>query len=288
MGNNNSNLIAPDDDIEYNAPVVLESKKNLQKIIEYQQYTITKLNKILNPTKENFTSPLQSPSQSQSFALQPLSSPDIQTYINTYNDSIALVDDPANINRVNFDTYIHLQNKKLSDLQNTIKAFPTNVQVDAPVKSIKNMLTSKLLNVEEYKSKEFKPNGAPDDKYPNYLIYGNNGCLQYTKASNDLVNPLNNKPGEWTFTSCNANDANQRFTKSKISNTIEYNAKITDKKLETYKINNVNSTTLPFYVVNPETAVDQCLMLNNDGLSVMPCNMTADQRFKLQYRSIIP
>ena len=274
MGNNNSNLIEPKEDIEYNAPDFIATKDNLQKVIAYQQYTIDKLN---GATKN-----------AQLDVSIPISSPDIQTYINTYNDSIALVDDPANINKVNFDTYIHLQNKKLSDLQNTIKTFPTNVQIDAPVKSIKNMLTSKLLNVEEYKSKAFKPNGAPDNKYPNYLIYGNNGCLQYTKASNDLVNPLNNKPGEWSFTSCNANDANQRFTKSKISNTIEYNAKITDKKLETYKINNVNSTTLPFYVVNPETAADQCLMLNNDGLSVMPCNMTADQRFKLQYRSIIP
>ena len=274
MGNNNSNLIEPKEDIDYNAQDFIATKDNLQKVIAYQQYTIDKLNGAAKNAQLDVSIPI--------------SSPDIQTYINTYNDSIALVDDPANINKVNFDTYIHLQNKKLSDLQNTIKTFPTNVQIDAPVKSIKNMLTSKLLNVEEYKSKAFKPNGAPDDKYPNYLIYGNNGCLQYTKASNDLVNPLNNKPGEWTFTSCNANDAKQRFTKSKISNTIEYNAKITDKKLETYKINNVNSTTLPFYVVNPETAVDQCLMLNNDGLSIMPCNMTADQRFKLQYRSIIP
>ena len=39
-------------------------------------------------------------------------------------------------------------------------------------------------------------------------------------------------------------------------------------------------------VVNPETAADQCLMLNNDGLSIMPCNMTSEQRFKALYSTI--
>ena len=49
-----------------------------------------------------------------------------------------------NINKVNFDTYIHLQNKKITELQNAINTFPTKAQLNAPIKSIKNISTSKL------------------------------------------------------------------------------------------------------------------------------------------------
>jgi hypothetical protein len=198
---------------------------------------------------------------------------------------MAIVDDPSNINKVNFDTYIHLQNKKITELQNAINTFPTKAQLNAPVKSIKNISTSKLLNVEEYTSKAIKPNGAPDDKYPNYLIYGNNGCLEYNKST---LNPITNvnDPSTWAFKACNSNDTKQRFTMQKINNINDYNNKITDIKNIDYQIQDEKSVIMGFYVVNPETNLEQCMMLNNDGLSVMPCNMNDEQRFKPFYHSI--
>jgi len=275
MGNNNGSLMNTNNvnnSIQPSSKDFVATKDNLQKVISYQQYMIDELNKTAKLTQDTSI---------------PIDSPDINTYLDSYNKSMAIVDDPSNINKVNFDTYIHLQNKKITELQNAINTFPTKAQLNAPVKSIKNISTSKLLNVEEYTSKAIKPNGAPDDKYPNYLIYGNNGCLQYTKEVKDINNLENSKPGTWAFTTCNANDAKQRFTKDRITDINSYNAKITDNKMiEKYRINNEASALYPFYVVNPETAADQCLMLNNDGLSIMPCNMTSEQRFKALYSTI--
>ena len=267
MGNTNSNLIDVNTDINYNIQDSIASKDNLKKILIAQQLTLDKLYS-------------QKPASARALA-----SPDIKMYLDAYNESTALLDDPTNINRANFDTFIHLQNKKINELQNAINTFPTYAQVKKPIKSIKNMLTSKLLNVEEYRELNITDtslsniNDAPT--YPNYLIYGNNGCLQYTKE--------NNTPGIWAFASCNSNNAKQRFTINPIPNIQAYNDIIDNSLVNpSYKINDPKSSTFPFYVVNPELSPEHCLMLNNDGLSVMPCNMTAEQRFKPVYRSIMP
>ena len=72
----------------------------------------------------------------------------------------------------------------------------------------------------------------------------------------------------------------------KINTVEEYNKKITDSKYNDYKIQDSKSVIMGFNVVNPETNANQCMMLNNDGLSVMPCNMSVEQRFKPFYHSI--
>ncbi len=38
--------------------------------------------------------------------------PIFKDYINAYNTSLALIDDPNQLNKVKFDTYIHMQDKK--------------------------------------------------------------------------------------------------------------------------------------------------------------------------------
>ncbi len=224
------------------------------------------------------------------FYLANNNSPEVKDYIEVYNKSIALLDDPNKLNQAQFDTYIHLQNKKINELQNAINTFPTNRNtMDQPIKAIKNIKTSTALNVEEYPNPQnnrtqpttYRGNGAPT--YPNYLIYGNNGCLQYTK---ETTNP--NAPASWAFQSCNANDSKQRFNMSKINTLADYNGKITDPNHQNRQILDTNSVIMGFYVVNPETAADQCLMLNEEGLSVMPCNMDASQRFKQLYHSVNP
>ncbi len=233
--------------------------------------------------------------------------PIFKDYINAYNTSLALIDDPNQLNKVKFDTYIHMQNKKIAELEDNINTFPTNGNnIIKPIKAIKNFKTSTSLNVEEYRTPQTTNitsntnntnitsntintiNSNPGNGstvYPNYLIYGNNGCLEYNKST---LNPITNvkDPSTWAFKACNSNDTKQRFTMNKINNINDYNNKITDIKNIDYKIQDEKSTIMGFYVVNPETNSEQCMMLNNDGLSVMPCNMSDEQRFKPFYHSI--
>ena len=73
-----------------------------------------------------------------------------------------------------------------------------------------------------------------------------------------------------------------------VNNMAQYNALIVDPNNASYKITNPNSSIFGFYIVNPEGFGEQCLQLNGDGLSVMPCNMDSSQRFKPYYHSITP
>ena len=87
---------------------------------------------------------------------------------------------------------------------------------------------------------------------------------------------------------CNSNDAKQRFNINKITSLEQYNSKIQNPTNNSFKLSNPDSTILGFHVVNPETDENQCLTINANGLSVLPCNMNGSQRFKTYYHSVIP
>ena len=221
-----------------------------------------------------------------------MNSNELNNYVNSYNNNMSLLDDPNQLNKVAFDTYIHIQDKKINDLQTNLatlqKSMINNKRSPAPIKGLKSMSNAQMLNVEQYpdptlinngQDLSYKGNNAR--KYPNYLIYGNNGCLQYTPQPTGSVAP------SWNFQSCNSNNPNQQFYTSQITNMDQDNAPITKPNNQNYVIQNGNNTQYGFYIVNPSTASDQCLQLNNDGLSVMPCNMEASQRFRPSYHSIL-
>lgn len=233
-----------------------------------------------NPISDYYTPP---------FYLANTNTPEVKDYVDAYNKSVGLLDDPNLLNQAQFDTYIHLQNKKLNELRDALKTFPTNGNLNNPVKAIKNLKTSASLNVEEYPDPTNKNNNQPASYkgngatvYPNYLIYGNNGCLQYNKAPNA------NTSATWAFKPCNSNLPDQRFTMTKVQNKEDYNKKITEPNNKNYQIQDTNTVIFGFNSVNPETDPNQCLTLNNDGLSVMPCTMEPSQRFKQFYHSITP
>ena len=217
-------------------------------------------------------------------------SPELDDYISAYNKSVALLDDPNRLSQANFDAYIHLQDNKIAKLQSAISSFPTNApQQNNPFRSIKNLKTSGSLNIEPYPDPAtqtnlpnyYVGNGAPT--YPNYLIYTNNGCIQYVPSD-----AASKEPATWAVRSCNSNLSGQRFNMKQVNNMAQYNALIMDPNSASYKITDPNSSIFGFYIVNPEGYGEQCLQLNGDGLSVMPCNMDSSQRFKPYYHSIIP
>ena len=218
----------------------------------------------------------------------------LSSYINIYNKDLSLLDDPKNLNKTAFDTYIYIQNKKLNNLTSDITYLQTNAANNvntpiAPVKAMKSMYNSQMINLEEYpepsstnnnQSATYKGNGA--SSYPNYLIYGNRGCLEYSKGSPNV-------DASWDFKPCNSNNQKQVFYNKQINNTNDYNTPITNSKNTGFLLNSDNSSLAQygFYTVNPSIALDQCLQLNNDGLSVMPCTMESSQRFKPSYHTVL-
>ena len=133
-------------------------------------------------------------------------------------------------------------------------------------------------------------NGA--SQYPNYLIYGNNGCLQYEESVDTKnTDAYGNKkiiPATWSFKTCDANEPRQQFVSTKVNDLKTYNNFITNPNNASNKIRSINTTTFGFNVINPINNQDQCLQLNNDGLSVMPCSLDFEQRFRPIYNTVIP
>jgi hypothetical protein len=202
-------------------------------------------------------------------------------YVKSFNNSLSLLDDPNNMNKAAFDTYLHIQDTKIaslkSNLNNLQKKASENSNKNVPVKSIRSMYNSAILNVEEYPDSN---NDIANKEKSKYLIYGNTGCLQYE--------PQNQKNApSISFRSCDANHPKQQFNINQINNLDQYNNPITNKNNSLYKINHKTNVNFGFYTVNPSNSSDQCLQLNNDGISVMPCNMNSEQRFGTNYYSVV-
>ena len=158
-----------------------------------------------------------------------------------------------------------------ADLDNLkAKAITSNA---SPAKSIRCLNNSSILNLESY------PDPDPSINNPKYLIYGNNGCLQYEDK-------YEKNPNTWNFKPCDANKSKQQFKINKINTLKQYNDLITNPNNEKYKINDQSNIKLGFYTVNPKNNYDQCLQLNNDGVSVMPCNMDSSQKFSPNHHTV--
>lgn len=206
-----------------------------------------------------------------------------------YNNTVELLNDQSVFEDASFNAYINIQNKKIEDLQKAINNFPKNNNMQSnPVKSLKNLETSNLINVEEYRSPDIPLTersknanyiGNNSSRYPNYLIYGNNGCLEH---NNSII------PNTYNFKGCNSNNSQQRFNLQQITTLEQYNNKIQDPLNKEFQLNNENSTIMGFYVVNPENDPNQCLTIDKNGLSVLPCNMSGTQRFKPYYHTVMP
>lgn len=256
-------------------------KKDFKTIINKQADIKNKLNanienlNLLNTTMDTTTiEPFSNYLNSNNF-------PDIKNYADEFNKNVALLDDPKNIKKQKFDTYIYMQNKKIKEMKEELIKLQTQVQkqskLSPDIKSFKNMNTSQSLNIELYNDN--KPNNSIT--YPNYLIYGNDGCLEYNK-NNGTQSP------QWNFKSCDSNNKNQQFTSTKINNLETYNSFINSETNKDKILKDSSSTMFNFNVINPVDEQDKCLQLNNDGLSVMPCSLDLSQRFRESYFTVLP
>ena len=276
------------------AKAIATMQAEIFKLDEKIKLEIDKVDEIL-PTTDEFLENTDGPVATkegfinmQSIRLNPLQYPEISDYANVYNKNVALLDDPNNMSQAAFDTYIYLQDKKISELQTDLVELQNNIQKtknsNSDIKGFKSMNNSQILNTEIYNTNNTNINSS--NKYPNYLIYGNNKCLEYNKGYIDN----NNVPqsSTWSFQNCNANDSKQQFISNKISDISSYNSYIQDPNNRTSQIKSNNTTLFGFNVVNPANDTSQCLQLNSEGLSVMPCTLDFTQRFKPVYNTVIP
>jgi len=240
---------------------------------------ITSYQQLLN-VKESFENQIKLPTNDNK---------ELNIYVDSYNNAMALLDDPNQMNKVAFDTYIHIQNNKLKELDANINKLKKNIKskVISPIKGIRSMHNSNILNVQEYSGpapttaiNSDVVNNSNNANYPYYLLYGNNGCLEYEPSDKNISS-------SWNFKPCNSNDTKQQFKLNKINNIEQYNKPITNSINKNYKIKSDSTVNYGFYSVNPSNSFDQCLQLNNDGISVMPCSMNASQRFTTNYHSVL-
>jgi len=276
-------------------PLLLQSNTANQ-IINKQNTLISELNNILFNLKTSLKIPIDSTTMESfttnntepfinmsSVKLNPNKDTDIYNYANIYNQNIALLDDPNKMNQLSFNTYIHIQNQKINNLKKELKQLEEHIQNNKKnknnIKSFKSMSNSKIINVELYNDK----NKNDAVKYPNYLIYGNNGCLEY---DNEKEYKTVSVAPTWKFNSCNSNNPKQQFVSNKINNLETYNSHIDDNNKESI-LNDDSNIMFGFNIINPIDDNKKCVQLNNDGISVMPCNLKYDQRFKPSYNTVL-
>ena len=265
-------------------------------IISKQNTLIDELNNILFNLKTSLQIPIPSTTMApsttnntetfinmSSVKLNPNKDTEIYNYANIYNQNVALLDDPNQMTKLSFDTYIHIQDKKINNLKKELKQLEEHIQKNKKnqnnIKSFKSMSNSKIINVELYNDKN-KNNGVT---YPNYLIYGNNGCLEYNNEKEYDSNPV---APTWKFNSCDSNNPKQQFISNKINNLKSYNNHIDDNNKESI-LKDDSNIMFGFNIINPINDNKKCLQLNNDGISVMPCNLKYDQRFKPSYNTVL-
>ena len=264
----------------------LLSNSNADLIIKKQDSLIKNLQSLITEAKKSLTIE-EGFTNMSSIILNPQNFSEINKYSKTYNKNVALLDDPNNMTASAFNTYIYLQNKKLNNLRGELNTLQTYIQKNkttkTDIKAFKSMNNSQMLNVELYKEN----NNNNSNIYPNYLIYGNNGCLQYEPNTSNN-NSTNNKPPTWSFKSCDSNEPKQQFISNKINSLETYNSYITNPLNKSSRITDSSNILFGFNVINPISSQDQCLQLNNDGLSVMPCTLDFSQRFKPSYTTVLP
>ena len=278
MGNSIPNTTIPEE-----VPIMEAHALDSSLIITEQNSIITFLQTKLKNIQDSLK--IESFENIKPIILNSESYPEIADYAYIYNNNIAILDDPNNDIRNSFNTYIHLQNKKIKSLREDLDILKTKLQtnnINTDIKAFKGLDNSQILNTETY-TYQNKNNST---QYPNYLVYGNNGCLEYEKSVKDKDNKT--QPATWSFKPCNSNEPKQQFVSKKINDLTTYNSYIRDPNNKNYILNNDSNIAFGFNIVNPITAkVDQCLQLNNDGISIMPCNLEYNQRFKQLYSNVL-
>ena len=181
---------------------------------------------------------------------------DKDTQIKQHIEDTEYVDDKL------FQIKQHRQNNKLNNLEQKIEEYNEKLAEigvdDIGIKSAKSQAEPVNLNMQRISEGE-----TPDND--EYIIFANNQCLSYDKDEES--------ENTYKLAFCNRSDPKLSFKVNSIGDVEEYNRHVSgnDKITSDYVIG------FPFSIIKPNNVGDKCLTLDEEGISVQPCNLSEYQ-----------
>ena len=250
--------------------------KNNLKLMEENDNLIKQVQEKLDDVKKMEQIPIEGDTDNQAY-LQVINHKNIMENINN----------PEKLQDIRFNISQHVQDSKIQNLEEelsnienlkmkNVNYINSNNKEDTKIiKSIKNIQNSKILNVH-----------LPDDISPEdvdnheYMVFGNGKCLSFKKTKNNEDKLVN----EYKFVDCNRQEPEQLFKIDKVYNKNQYNNKINNP---IHQITSTKFDTMGFYAVSPKDDLKECLTLNDDGLTIQPCDLNSNQRYTV-FNKIVP
>jgi hypothetical protein len=190
---------------------------------------------------------------------------------NVHDNVMGIINDPAADARLSSRIVKDIHEYKLGnndkDIDNLYRqhSIPSTTKPVGQPKAFKNHETSNIINVDY-----IKPVSSSSTVKKPFIIYANDGCLQYNVDANTQKTNLNIAP-------CRATNTNQQFYGDKIDSKDKYNNYFNNQPL--YQITNDSILNLGFYTVRPNNSSSDCIVFGESGLSVQPCDMSISQKF---------
>lgn len=196
-------------------------------------------------------------------------------HVNRHREIIDLIDDPSRLDNFRLKISQNIQDYQLCDLEREmadleklkadVKRINDETSFNKDIKGVKSFDNSQILNV--------YPGKKTNDNSKNHLIFGNGKCL----AFNQYRDPKTNKDiNQYDFIHCNVQHNQQQFNIRPIENLNDYNSTV---KSGIDRLSTDTYVDMDFNVINPKGKEQECLTLNDSGLTVEPCTLESNQRF---------
>jgi hypothetical protein len=197
-------------------------------------------------------------------------------HVNRHQEIVDLIDDPGRLDNFRLKINQNIQDYKLCDLEKEmadlekLKADVKRVNDETSfknkeIKGVKCFDNSQILNV--YSGKE------TNDGVNNHLIFGNGKCLAFNQYRDSKTNQDLN---QYDFIHCNVQNNQQQFSIRPIETLDDYNSTV---KSGIDRLTTSTFVDMDFNVINPKGKEQECLTLNEDGLTIEPCTLESNQRF---------
>jgi hypothetical protein len=153
----------------------------------------------------------------------------------------------------------HRQNNKMNQLETNIEKYNQTIKDlgvdDDELRSMKSQSESVNLNIKRISDLGNNPDNGK------YLIFINNQCMSYENRGD---------VDTYSLAFCNKSNPKLHFKIKSIGDVEEYNKHVSnvDKITSDYAIG------FPFSIVKPDSVNDKCVSLDQEGLSVQPCNLS--------------
>lgn len=199
-------------------------------------------------------------------------------HVMEHNKIMNEINNKENLTDMKFNISQYVQDSKINNLEQELANIERMKQIQSvynidyndtnEIKSISNYDNTKSMNV--YLPEDIDPKR---EELHEYMVFGNGKCLEFKKQP-DGTKMVN----EYKFVDCNRNDDTQLFKIDKIRDIKNFNDKVDNPF---YKIKSSENDVFGFHTLSPKLHTTQCITLNDDGLTIQPCNLQVEQRFNV-------